>query len=90
LASPKQSLQTLRALTDSTPNRDSLSTEVDAAIRQKMTEQHIPGLSLAVACDGKTIKATGYGLANLDDLTPIFRSHLEPKQGVSRILRRRS
>jgi CubicO group peptidase (beta-lactamase class C family) len=64
-------LATTPALADSAPNRDSLSAEVDAAIRQQMTEQRIPGISLAVVRNGKIIKATGYGLANLEVRAPV-------------------
>jgi D-alanyl-D-alanine carboxypeptidase len=39
---------------------------VDAFVREKMTANHIPGLSLAVVRDGKIIFAKGYGLANLE------------------------
>jgi hypothetical protein len=64
-------LATTPALADSAPNRDSLSAEVDAAIRLQMTEQHVSGISLAVVRDGRIIKATGYGLANLEVRAPV-------------------
>jgi len=48
-----------------------LSIKVDAAVRQQMQEQRIPGLSLAVVRDGKIIKAKGYGLANLEMSVPV-------------------
>lgn len=31
-----------------------------------MREQHIPGLSVAVVCNGKVLKCKGYGLANVE------------------------
>jgi D-alanyl-D-alanine carboxypeptidase len=40
--------------------------KVDAFVRQKMTANHIPGLSLAIVRDGKIILAKGYGMANLE------------------------
>jgi CubicO group peptidase (beta-lactamase class C family) len=40
-------------------------------IRQQMREQKIPGLSLAVVRDGKIIKATGYGVADLESDVPV-------------------
>jgi D-alanyl-D-alanine carboxypeptidase len=40
--------------------------EVDRYIRTAMARQHIPGLSLVVIRDGKTIKASGYGLASVE------------------------
>jgi CubicO group peptidase (beta-lactamase class C family) len=46
-------------------NDDVLSARVDDAVRAQMQEQNIPGVSLAVMRDGKIIKATGYGLANV-------------------------
>ncbi|CAN5605366.1 serine hydrolase domain-containing protein [soil metagenome] len=44
--------------------------KVDAFVREKMSENHIPGLSLAVARDGKIILAKGYGMANLELSAP--------------------
>jgi D-alanyl-D-alanine carboxypeptidase len=43
--------------------------QADAFIRRKMQEGHITGLSLAVVKDGKVVKATGYGLANVETRT---------------------
>jgi len=40
---------------------------VDAYVREQMREQHVPGLALAVMRDGKIVKATGYGLADVED-----------------------
>jgi CubicO group peptidase (beta-lactamase class C family) len=42
----------------------------DDFIRAEMKRQNIPGLSLAVVKDGTTIKAEGYGLANIKLKTP--------------------
>ena len=47
-----------------------LSAKVDAAVRQQMKDQRIPGLSLAVVRNGKVIKAAGYGFANLEVSAP--------------------
>ncbi len=44
--------------------------KVDAFVREKMTANHIPGLSLAVVRDGKIIYAKGYGMANLELSAP--------------------
>ena len=43
---------------------------VDDYIADKMSSQHIPGLSLAVLKSGKPVKLKGYGLANLELETP--------------------
>jgi CubicO group peptidase (beta-lactamase class C family) len=50
---------------------DALSARVDDAVRAQMKEQNIPGVSLAVMRDGKIIKATGYGLANVELNVPM-------------------
>jgi CubicO group peptidase (beta-lactamase class C family) len=50
---------------------DALSTQVDKVLRAQMREQMIPGVSLAVIRDGKIIKATGYGLANIELDVPV-------------------
>jgi CubicO group peptidase (beta-lactamase class C family) len=46
------------------------STSVDDYIRERMRDLHIPGLSLAVVKAGKIVKASGYGMANLETDTP--------------------
>ncbi len=50
---------------------DVLSAKVDEAVRVQLKEQKIPGLSLGVMRDGKIIKATGYGLANVELNVPV-------------------
>ena len=55
-------------------HRKNLSTEVDAAVRQQMKEQRIPGVSLAVVLNGKIVEARGYGLANIELGTPVSRT----------------
>lgn len=44
--------------------------QIDSFVREKMTANHIPGLSLAVLRDGKIIYAKGYGMANLELSVP--------------------
>ena len=53
------------------PDNDALSARVDELVRAQMREQNIPGVSLAVMRDGKIIKATGYGLANVELNVPV-------------------
>src|SRR5436190_3128138 len=43
---------------------------IDDKVRAAMDRQHIPGLSLAIIKDGKTIKAAGYGFANVEKKIP--------------------
>jgi CubicO group peptidase (beta-lactamase class C family) len=50
--------------------QQSESNQVDEYIKQRMQEMPIPGLSLAVVKDGKVVKASGYGAANLETGTP--------------------
>ena len=50
---------------------DAQSAKVDEVVRAQMREQKIPGVSLAVIRDGKIIKATGYGLANVELNVPM-------------------
>ena len=59
------------ALAVSASKGETLSARADAAIRQQMNEQKIPGVSLAVVRDGKIIKAAGYGFANLEVHAPV-------------------
>jgi CubicO group peptidase (beta-lactamase class C family) len=54
-----------------TPSDDVASAKVDESVRAQMREQKIPGVSLGVIRDGKVIKATGYGLANVELNVPV-------------------
>jgi CubicO group peptidase (beta-lactamase class C family) len=53
------------------PDDVALSPKVDEAVRKLRAEQKIPGTSLAVVRDGKIIKTTGYGLANVEWNVPV-------------------
>jgi CubicO group peptidase (beta-lactamase class C family) len=44
---------------------------VDQYIRSEMAKRQIPGLSLLVVRDGKTIRAQGYGFSNLELQVPV-------------------
>ena len=44
---------------------------VDQYIRSEMTKRHIPGLSLLVMRNGKTVQAQGYGFSNLELQVPV-------------------
>jgi D-alanyl-D-alanine carboxypeptidase len=44
---------------------------VDDYIKSEMAKQQIPGLSLAVIRDGKPIKVKGYGVAGIEQKTPV-------------------
>jgi len=48
-----------------------VSAKVDEFIKAEMRRQRIPGLSLAVIRDGRTIVAKGYGLANVEHQIPV-------------------
>lgn len=45
---------------------DAVSAKVDDVVRAQLRKQKIPGIGLGVMRDGKIIKATGYGLANVE------------------------
>jgi CubicO group peptidase (beta-lactamase class C family) len=47
------------------------SDPVDQYVQSEMQKQHIPGLALLVARDGKIVKAQGYGLANVELQVPV-------------------
>src|SRR5262245_8709520 len=48
-----------------TEDRDPSGGDLDAFIRSSMESAHVPGLSLAIIRDGKLLRATGFGFANL-------------------------
>jgi CubicO group peptidase (beta-lactamase class C family) len=45
---------------------DPTSAQVDTVVDAQRKAQKIPGVSLAVCRDGKIVKASGYGMANLE------------------------
>jgi CubicO group peptidase (beta-lactamase class C family) len=47
------------------------SDSVDKVVRAEMQKEHIPGLSLLVARDGKILRAQGYGLASVELQVPV-------------------
>jgi D-alanyl-D-alanine carboxypeptidase len=44
--------------------------QVDDYVKQRMNELHIPGLSMAVVKEGRIVKASGYGVANIETSSP--------------------
>ena len=56
-----------RALADQGPSGG----ELDAFVRARMELSHVPGLSLAIIRDGKLLRATGFGFANLEQQRPM-------------------
>ena len=51
--------------------RSDISLNVAKYIRDEMQRQHIPGVALLVAHDGKTVQAEGFGLANVELQVPV-------------------
>ena len=45
--------------------------EIDDLVEAERARQQIPGLALLVVQDGKTVKAQGYGLANVEHNVPV-------------------
>jgi len=58
-------------LSAQSPSDDAFSARADEVVRAEMREHKIPGVSLAVMRQGKIIKATGYGLANVELSVPV-------------------
>lgn len=68
--------------------QDAVSRQVDAVVTAEQEAQKIPGISLAVCRDGVLVKASGYGLANVEldvAVTPetIFQTGSVGKQFTS-------
>lgn len=51
--------------------QDAVSVRVDAVVAAEQKAQRIPGISLAVCRDGALVKASGYGLANVELDVPV-------------------
>ncbi len=49
----------------------SVATDIDAAVREAMREQKIPGLSICVADENEVIFSSGYGLADVENDVPV-------------------
>ena len=67
------------------PKIRDLAATVDDYVKAEMQRQHIPGLSLLIAKDGKIVRAQGFGLANVELQVPakpetIFQSGSVGKQ----------
>jgi CubicO group peptidase (beta-lactamase class C family) len=50
---------------------DSIAARVDAYVTSHLTKQKIPGIAVGVTRNGTLIKATGYGLANVELDVPV-------------------
>lgn len=50
---------------------DAASMQVDAAVEAQRKVQKIPVVALAICGDGKVVKASGYGLANVEPNVPV-------------------
>lgn len=50
---------------------DARSSQADAAVEAQRKAQRIPGVSLAVCREGKIVKASGYGFANVELDVPV-------------------
>ena len=64
-------LTLLLLLSPQCQGEDGVVAKVDDFVREEMRSQHIPGLSLLVNKDGKTVLAKGYGLANVEHQVPV-------------------
>ena len=53
------------------PGSPARADSIDNYIKAEMERRHIPGVAVAVARDGKLVKARGYGVANLEHDVPV-------------------
>jgi CubicO group peptidase (beta-lactamase class C family) len=61
----------LVALCLTSPAFGQTSASIDDYVNSEMQRQHIPGLSLLVARDGKIVRAQGYGFSNVELQVPV-------------------
>ena len=64
-------LVVLGGCTNPAARDDELSAAVDDIVRASMQEEDVPGVSIAIVREGNIIKATGYGVANLELNVPV-------------------
>jgi CubicO group peptidase (beta-lactamase class C family) len=67
----KTVLSSLAALLLISPAFAQISESIDTYVHSEMQRQHIPGLSLLVARDGKIVRAQGYGFSNVEHQVPV-------------------
>ena len=68
-----------------TPDANGLGERIDAFVRAEMERQRIPGVAIGIVRNGSTIRAQGYGYANVEHMVPagpdtIFQSGSLGKQ----------
>lgn len=56
----------------------------DAIVRRAMTEQHIPGLQIAVVKDGEIVMSRAYGVADLANKTPVTPATIFPINSITK------
>jgi CubicO group peptidase (beta-lactamase class C family) len=67
---PNQPMSARGARGESMPD-DSTGRRVDSLVSAELRAQHIPGIAIGVMRDGRVIKATGYGFANIELEAPV-------------------
>jgi CubicO group peptidase (beta-lactamase class C family) len=63
---------------------DAIENRVDAIVRSAMRTQQIPGVCLGVVRDGRLVKATGYGYANVELRVPMSASSVFQSGSVAK------
>jgi len=63
---------------------DSLDERVDAVVRNTMRTHQIPGVCLGVIRDGRLIKASGYGYANVELRVPVSAASIFQSGSVAK------
>lgn len=69
------SLLSLPLTAQESPDKDTLAA-IDQLVEQVMAEQKIPGVTVGIARDGKTILSKGYGFADLELEVPMRAEHI--------------
>jgi CubicO group peptidase (beta-lactamase class C family) len=66
-------LASLCILAQVAPPSNSIAERIDRFVREEMAAQHIPGAAVAVIKNGVTLRAEGYGVANIEHCVPAQR-----------------
>jgi len=66
-------LASLCILAQVAPPPNSIDERIDRFVRGEMAAQHIPGAAVAVIKNGLTLRAEGYGVANIEHCVPAQR-----------------
>lgn len=78
--------QSLYSVYGQSASNNTKNKSLDEFILKQMVTRHIPGLQLAIVQQGKLVKLSNYGLANIQDSIPVDNQTLFPINSITKAL----